>query len=211
MGDERLLTYERATTRQTAVTPPLPGRAARTLPDAVTTFVGREREAAMLFGAAEAFHGRYGYRFDNETLDRQRALGLPEPWARGNDRFGVWQGLRDALVTRDGPVPTRITDVDAADAEWWSARQLPAEVAVARALAIRAGEPETSSRARTGLSARELDVLRLLVEGASDAEIASALFISRRTVATHVRHIYDKLGVSSRAAAAAAAVRGGLA
>jgi len=54
-------------------------------------------------------------------------------------------------------------------------------------------------------------VLRQLVTGKSDAEIAAVLFISRRTVATHVRHIYDKLGVSSRAEAAAWAVRQGIA
>lgn len=51
---------------------------------------------------------------------------------------------------------------------------------------------------------------RLLVEGLTDPEIAAALFISRRT-ATHIRHIYDRLGVSSRSAAAALAIRHGLA
>ena len=44
-----------------------------------------------------------------------------------------------------------------------------------------------------------------------DGEIAAALYISRRTAATHIRHIYDKLGVSTRAAAAAWAVRNGIA
>jgi predicted ATPase/DNA-binding CsgD family transcriptional regulator len=61
------------------------------------------------------------------------------------------------------------------------------------------------------LSAREIEVLRLIAEGRTDSEIARALFISRRTVATHAGHIYDKLGLSSRAAAAAWAVRHGLA
>ena len=60
------------------------------------------------------------------------------------------------------------------------------------------------------LSARERDVLRLLADGRSDPEIAAALFVSRRTVATHVANLYRKLGVHSRAAASAAAVRGGL-
>jgi len=41
-------------------------------------------------------------------------------------------------------------------------------------------------------------------------DIGDALFISRRTVATHVRHIYEKLGVASRAEAAATAIRRGL-
>lgn len=43
-----------------------------------------------------------------------------------------------------------------------------------------------------------------------DAVVAEALFISRRTVAMHVRHIYNKLAVSSRAQAAATAVRRGI-
>jgi DNA-binding CsgD family transcriptional regulator len=62
-----------------------------------------------------------------------------------------------------------------------------------------------------GLTPRELEVLRLLAEGRSDREIAAALFVSRRTAATHVAAIFRKLGVSSRAAAAAYAVRHGLA
>lgn len=61
------------------------------------------------------------------------------------------------------------------------------------------------------LSAREIEVLRHLTAGRTDAEIAEALFVSRRTVGTHVRHIYDKLGVSSRAEAAAWAVRNNIA
>ena len=50
-----------------------------------------------------------------------------------------------------------------------------------------------------------------MVDGKPDVEIADELGISRRTVATHIRNIYDKLGVSSRAGAAAIAVRRGLA
>jgi DNA-binding CsgD family transcriptional regulator len=61
-----------------------------------------------------------------------------------------------------------------------------------------------------GLSPRELDVLRLLIEGLSDREIAAALFISHRTVMTHVANILNKLGVSSRTAAASLAVRDGI-
>ena len=56
-----------------------------------------------------------------------------------------------------------------------------------------------------GLSAREHEVLRLLVAGRSNAEIAAALFISPRTATTHVSHLYTKLGVGSRAEAIALA------
>ena len=53
-----------------------------------------------------------------------------------------------------------------------------------------------------GLTDRQVEVLCLVAEGASNAEIAERLVISRRTAEHHVQHIYTKLGVSSRAAAA---------
>ena len=62
----------------------------------------------------------------------------------------------------------------------------------------------------TRLTARERDVLRLLANGQSDREIADALYVTRRTASKHVSAILAKLGVSSRAAAAAMAARGGL-
>ena len=61
-----------------------------------------------------------------------------------------------------------------------------------------------------GLTQRELEVLKLLAEGMSDREIAGALFLSPRTVGWHVTHLLTKLDVSSRTAAAAAALRLGL-
>lgn len=57
------------------------------------------------------------------------------------------------------------------------------------------------------LSRRELDVLRLLAEGLSNREIAERLFISPKTAEHHVSRVYAKLGVSTRAEAAAYAVR----
>ena len=59
-------------------------------------------------------------------------------------------------------------------------------------------------------TARELEVLRLLVQGKSDREIADTLFIGSRTVQTHVSNLLAKLEVSNRAEAAAVAVRNGL-
>lgn len=53
----------------------------------------------------------------------------------------------------------------------------------------------------TGLTKRELDVLRLVADGLSDAAIADRLFLSRRTVHWHLLSIYQKLGVNSRTAA----------
>jgi DNA-binding NarL/FixJ family response regulator len=54
-------------------------------------------------------------------------------------------------------------------------------------------------------------VLALLVEGRTNREIGELLFISEKTASVHVTHILDKLGVTSRGAAAAAAVRAGFA
>ncbi|MFE9688746.1 response regulator [Micromonospora sp. NPDC005806] len=60
------------------------------------------------------------------------------------------------------------------------------------------------------LSARELEVLRLIADGATNREAAARLFISEATVKSHVLHIYTKLGVNDRAAAVAVAFRRGL-
>ena len=62
-----------------------------------------------------------------------------------------------------------------------------------------------------GLTARELEVLRLLAAGRSNREIASELVISEHTVARHVQNIFRKLGVPSRTAATAFAYEHGLA
>jgi NarL family two-component system response regulator LiaR len=60
------------------------------------------------------------------------------------------------------------------------------------------------------LSQRELDVLRLVVEGLSNQEIADRLILSVETVKTHMRHIMEKLAVSDRTQAAVKAMREGL-
>jgi HD-GYP domain-containing protein (c-di-GMP phosphodiesterase class II) len=61
-----------------------------------------------------------------------------------------------------------------------------------------------------GLTSREVEVLKLLVRGMSNKEIAEALVISRKTAGSHVEHIYTKLGVSNRARASLFAVKHGL-
>jgi DNA-binding NarL/FixJ family response regulator len=61
-----------------------------------------------------------------------------------------------------------------------------------------------------GLTAREVDVLRLVAVGLSDAEAADRLFLSVRTVNAHLRSVYRKLGVRSRAAAGRFAQTNGL-
>ena len=60
------------------------------------------------------------------------------------------------------------------------------------------------------LTPREQEILRLIAEGRSLPEIAKELFLGLTTVKTHVQHLYEKLGVSDRAAAVASAMRRGL-
>jgi two-component system, NarL family, nitrate/nitrite response regulator NarL len=60
------------------------------------------------------------------------------------------------------------------------------------------------------LSPRETEILELLATGASAPEIANRLFLSPSTVKTYLHHLYEKLGVSDRAAAVAVGLRRGL-
>ncbi len=72
-------------------------------------------------------------------------------------------------------------------------------------------QPARSSTVPGGLSPREIDVLRLVARGMTDAEVAEALSISPRTVGRHLSSVYSKLEVSSRTAATAFAFEHGLA
>jgi HD-GYP domain-containing protein (c-di-GMP phosphodiesterase class II) len=80
---------------------------------------------------------------------------------------------------------------------------------VVSAILVAAGQARKASRRvwPAGLSDREIEVLRLIARGSTYRETARALIISERTVEHHVRHIYDKVGVSTRAAATYFAMR----
>ena len=81
-----------------------------------------------------------------------------------------------------------------------------------RAIARSQGEPRSlvGTPQNLELTTRELEVLRLLAEGRSSSDIASELFISRKTVQSHVQRILAKLGIHSRAQAVAVAYERGL-
>ena len=82
------------------------------------------------------------------------------------------------------------------------------EARACRAVLVAAGhgEPEAAARRRPqnpgGLSRREIDVLRLAAKGLTTQQIGDRLFISTKTADHHIQHIYNKIDVSTRAAAA---------
>jgi non-specific serine/threonine protein kinase len=151
------------------------------------------------------------------TLQLERAARL----------FGAAEALREAIGASTPRFHTRYDHAvakihaglgDAAFAEAWAAGRassLPDTVTAALQLppTTTAEDVATGSMRlgnRYGLTPREVDVLRLLTLGRSNPAIAEALFISTRTAQTHVQHVFDKLGVRTRAEAAAFAVEHGL-
>jgi DNA-binding NarL/FixJ family response regulator len=132
------------------------------------------------------------------AADRWRALGCPYEAAAALADSDQEPQLRAALT----------------ELERLGARPLAALVARRlRELGVRAVArgPRPATRANpANLTARELEVLRLLVEGRSNRQIAEQLFISNKTASVHVTNLLAKLGVHSRLEAAAVARRLGL-
>jgi DNA-binding CsgD family transcriptional regulator len=108
-------------------------------------------------------------------------------------------------------------DTDAAATRLDEVRQVCAQLGAAPTLARvdvlanRLQARPSGERYPAGLTEREVEVLRLLPRGLSNAEIAETLFLSPRTVQTHLTNLYGKLGVSGRAEAVAYAMAHGLA
>lgn len=93
---------------------------------------------------------------------------------------------------------------------WAIAERLGAQPLLRRLAAITTASPEPVQPNLRGLTPRELEVLRLVAQGMTDAAVGEALFISPRTVSQHLRSIYGKLEVSSRAAATRYVIEHGL-
>ena len=157
--------------------------------------VGQREQAAQLLGAAAALKERIG-------MPLQRFGQFEEAW-----------GVAAVHARLAGPNFARA---------WAAGREVPEDEAVAEALALvldvpdedlaDAADSRAAARRSAGhsLTAREVGVLRLIADGRTDRDIAEVLFVSRRTVNTHVASILNRLGVPSRAAAVARAARGGL-
>ena len=69
------------------------------------------------------------------------------------------------------------------------------------------GEHKRAATGWDSLTPTERDVVRLVIEGLGNKEIGTRLFISHRTVQTHLTHVYTKLGVTSRLQLAQEAAR----
>jgi DNA-binding NarL/FixJ family response regulator len=122
--------------------------------------------------------------------------------------------VADAYQAMTQPRPHRPARVPAE-----AAAQVHAEVAAGRldraaADAVLQAAGQRAAPARpvwpAGLSDREVEVLRLISRGLSKRQVAEALVIAPATADHHVRHIYDKIGVSTRAGAAVFALEHGI-
>ncbi len=162
----------------------------------------RRANAAALRYADAVAAGRSG-RVDEATtaLGHAEELAAPTPWLR---RLLRTIALDGAVVDGWGdPVP--LLRASLAEHEQVGEEAL---ARVVRDLLRRAGAPTRRGRgesavpaalAALGVTSREADVLKLVIEGASNAEIAERLFLSRRTVETHVGHLLQKTSSSTRA------------
>jgi excisionase family DNA binding protein len=147
--------------------------------------IGEDRRAAELLAAGIA--------------ERQR-LGMP---LRPHVQVAIDQ-IIEMLRARLGE--------DTFASVWEAGRATPIDAATAMAFAVFAAiEPATGRAASPyGLTRRERDVLRLMAEGQGDKAIADALYVSRATASKHVASIIAKIGVETRTAAVAIAIRLGL-
>jgi DNA-binding CsgD family transcriptional regulator len=136
-------------------------------------------EAARLLGAAEAMRlrGRL-VRFKAYDADYENAVTT----------------LRNALSDEDF------------DSAWAEGAALSTDEAIAYAQRGRGARKRPSS-GWTSLTPTELDVVRLVSDGLGNKDIAARLFISHRTVQTHLTHVYTKLGMASRVQLAQEAAR----
>jgi len=117
--------------------------------------------------------------------------------------FEAVAGGAAAFLSKDAD-RRRITDTIAAASRGETVLAPEIQAGLAREIQLR------GTRERPALSPREREILRHIAAGRSAPEIAGLLFLSPATVKSHLQALYEKLGVSERAAAVAEAMRRGL-
>jgi ATP/maltotriose-dependent transcriptional regulator MalT len=161
--------------------------------------IAASQESAMLDAIASYVRGAV----DLGVGDARSALvALRRAWQAWQELEAPYEAARAraliGLACRElGDEVTAEMELDAAR---WVFQQLGAAPDLARVDLLTGREAPGDTH---GLSARELEVLRLVAAGKTNREIASELVVSEHTVARHVQNIFAKLGVSSRTAAAA--------
>ena len=129
---------------------------------------------------------------------------LRDACARWQDLDAPYEAARSRVLLASAY--RLLDDEDAAARECSAARACFEELGAAADLRALAAAPNPPC----GLTAREVEVLRLVAAGATNRAIGAQLFISEKTVARHVSNIFTKIGVSTRAAATAYAYSEGL-
>ncbi|MFW6074762.1 MAG: LuxR C-terminal-related transcriptional regulator [Chloroflexota bacterium] len=187
-----------------------------------------ETTASRLTYALEIQKDLKDPRYASQTLEVAAWLaGQTSQAQRAVQLLGVADRIRESIGVRVPPMTARyyesflprirerLTD-EQWDEAWALGRAMSLDDALALAVDITVNrhvdDVAPSNRPSVPvLSRRELDVVRLLVEGRSNQEIADRLFISPNTVANHVANIMGKLGLESRTAVATWAIRQGIA
>jgi len=171
--------------------------------DHVTTGIRLPTCISRHLGAAAALLGRP----DDALAHYQDALGLAQAMRFRPEIALAWLGLAELLLAAfPGRQAEAAEHLKLAVPELHAMGMAPA-VARAELVAERLApstRPEAPHRAPDGLTAREVEVLRLVAAGKSNAEIADALVLSVRTAERHIANIYARLGVRGPAARAAA-------
>ncbi|WP_187432543.1 LuxR family transcriptional regulator [Agromyces mariniharenae] len=197
-----------------------PAARARLLPSLVTVSLeaGEVAEAERALAELDELARNLGSSALDAEAARARAeveLAAARPEAalphlrRSSD---AWRGLSAPYETaRTGVLIARacraLGDEEGARVELESARQLFTELGTTPDLRRVESLATTAGAAPDGLSEREIEVLRLVAAGMTNRAIAAQLYISERTVHRHISNIFGRIGVNSRAAAAAYAAQ----
>ncbi len=130
-----------------------------------------------------------------------------------NDEAMILKALKagaKGYLSKDVGISDLIKAIQAVhQGELWVERKLMARFFEGEAIADPKGE-DRSGKTKEGLTPREQEVLRFLTKGSTNKEIAKALFISEKTVKSHLNSIFRKLKVSRRLQAILYAIRRGL-